>query len=343
MKKFIALTVMLAFGITPQAWADPATLDDVTVVNTWADRTGDQHPLAVIRGGVVTLSDKNSIIQETDTELIEHTSAEFVVVVPDAAKTKDQHWSLPAAGEPEDLVRDKMTRLVFETSEENAHARLGKMSGPGTMKFDKPVDMAAPGSYAQGVEFEKSGLYVAEIILNNHSTVWKFYVGDAPVRPDYAGIKRGLADVQQSLRELTKEIEQASTPPSGVDTEEPEAAEPAPVAAPVIPQEKPQSHSKPQQKPSHKPKEEKVKEKKPKEKTKEKKEPKEDKKPERKPAPKSERESTTHVKKAEEQDVRTAAESIRKRGWWSGFLLGLGAMAMVGGIVFFSQAKNMKK
>ncbi|CAB0538272.1 hypothetical protein [Corynebacterium diphtheriae] len=334
MKKFIALTVMLAFGITPQAWADPATLDDVTVVNTWADRTGDQHPLAVIRGGVVTLSDKNSIIQETDTELIEHTSAEFVVVVPDAAKTKDQHWSLPEAGEPEDLVRDNMTRLVFETAEENAHARLGKMSGPGTMKFDKPVDMAAPGSYAQGVEFEKPGLYVAEIILNNHSTVWKFYVGDAPVRPDYAGIKRGLADVQQSLRELTKEIEQASTPPSVVETEEPEAAEPAP----VIPQEKPQSHSKPQQKPqpkpSQKPKEKKVKEKK---------EPKEDKKPERKPAPKSERESTTHVKKAEEQDVRTAAEAIRKRGWWSGFLLGLGAMAMVGGIVFFSQAKNMKK
>ncbi|OSQ07285.1 hypothetical protein B1A61_04130 [Corynebacterium diphtheriae] len=334
MKKFIALTVMLAFGITPQAWADPATLDDVTVVNTWADRTGDQHPLAVIRGGVVTLSDKNSIIQETDTELIEHTSAEFVVVVPDAAKTKDQHWSLPEAGEPEDLVRDNMTRLVFETAEENAHARLGKMSGPGTMKFDKPVDMAAPGSYAQGVEFEKPGLYVAEIILNNHSTVWKFYVGDAPVRPDYAGIKRGLADVQQSLRELTKEIEQASTPPSVVETEEPEAAEPAP----VIPQEKPQSHSipqqKPQPKPSHKPKEKKVKEKK---------EPKEDKKPERKPAPKSERESTTHVKKAEEQDVRTAAEAIRKRGWWSGFLLGLGAMAMVGGIVFFSQAKNMKK
>ncbi|CAB0890538.1 hypothetical protein FRC0426_00327 [Corynebacterium diphtheriae] len=334
MKKFIALTVMLAFGITPQAWADPATLDDVTVVNTWADRTGDQHPLAVIRGGVVTLSDKNSIIQETDTELIEHTSAEFVVVVPDAAKTKDQHWSLPAAGEPEDLVRDKMTRLVFETSEENAHARLGKMSGPGTMKFDKPVDMAAPGSYAQGVEFEKPGLYVAEIILNNHSTVWKFYVGDAPARPDYAGIKRGLADVQQSLRELTKEIEQASTPPSVVETEEPEAAEPAP----VIPQEKPQSHSKPQPKPqpkpSQKPKEKKVKEKK---------EPKEDKKPERKPAPKSERESTTHAKKAEEQDVRTAAEAIRKRGWWSGFLLGLGAMAMVGGIVFFSQAKNMKK
>ncbi|CAB0950910.1 hypothetical protein FRC0482_00386 [Corynebacterium diphtheriae] len=334
MKKFIALTVMLAFGITPQAWADPATLDDVTVVNTWADRTGDQHPLAVIRGGVVTLSDKNSIIQETDTELIEHTSAEFVVVVPDAAKTKDQHWSLPAAGEPEDLVRDNMTRLVFETSEENAHARLGKMSGPGTMKFDKPVDMAAPESYAQGVEFEKPGLYVAEIILNNHSTVWKFYVGDAPVRPDYAGIKRRLADVQQSLRELTKEIEQASTPPSVVETEEPEAAEPAP----VIPQEKPQSHSKPQQKPqpkpSHKPKEKKVKEKK---------EPKEDKKPDRKPAPKSERESTTHVKKAEEQDVRTAAEAIRKRGWWSGFLLGLGAMAMVGGIVFFSQAKNMKK
>lgn len=335
MKKFIALTVMLAFGITPQAWADPATLDDVTVVNTWADRTGDQHPLAVIRGGVVTLSDKNSIIQETDTELIEHTSAEFVVVVPDAAKTKDQHWSLPAAGEPEDLVRDSMTRLVFETSEENAHARLGKMSGPGTMKFDKPVDMAAPGSYAQGVEFEKPGLYAAEIILNNHSTVWKFYVGDASVRPDYAGIKRGLADVQQSLRELTKEIEQASTPPSVVETEEPEAA---PVAAPVIPQEKLQSHSKPQQKPrqkpSHKPKEKKVKEKK---------EPKEDKKPERKPAPKSERESTAHVKKAEEQDVRTAAEAIRKRGWWSGFLLGLGAMAMVGGIVFFSQAKNMKK
>ncbi|OWN71796.1 hypothetical protein AY516_06885 [Corynebacterium diphtheriae bv. mitis] len=334
MKKFIALTVMLAFGITPQAWADPATLDDVTVVNTWADRTGDQHPLAVIRGGVVTLSDKNSIIQETDTELIEHTSAEFVVVVPDAAKTKDQHWSLPEAGEPEDLVRDNMTRLVFETAEENAHARLGKMSGPGTMKFDKPVDMAAPGSYAQGVEFEKPGLYVAEIILNNHSTVWKFYVGDAPVRPDYAGIKRGLADVQQSLRELTKEIEQASTPPSVVETEEPEAAEPAP----VIPQEKPQSHSKPQPKPqpkpSQKPKEKKVKEKK---------EPKEDKKPERKPAPKSERESTTHVKKAEEQDVRTAAEAIRKRGWWSGFLLGLGAMAMVGGIVFFSQAKNMKK
>ncbi|CAB0557118.1 hypothetical protein CIP107518_01343 [Corynebacterium diphtheriae] len=334
MKKFIALTVMLAFGITPQAWADPATLDDLTVVNTWADRTGDQHPLAVIRGGVVTLSDKNSIIQETDTELIEHTSAEFVVVVPDAAKTKDQHWSLPAAGEPEDLVRDKMTRLVFETAEENAHARLGKMSGPGTMKFDKPVDMAAPGSYAQGVEFEKPGLYVAEIILNNHSTVWKFYVGDAPVRPDYAGIKRGLADVQQSLRELTKEIEQASTPSSVVETEEPEAAEPAP----VIPQEKPQSHSipqqKPQPKPSHKPKEKKVKEKK---------EPKEDKKPDRKPAPKSERESTTHVKKAEEQDVRTAAEAIRKRGWWSGFLLGLGAMAMVGGIVFFSQAKNMKK
>lgn len=334
MKKFIALTVMLAFGITPQAWADPATLDDVTVVNTWADRTGDQHPLAVIRGGVVTLSDKNSIIQETDTELIEHTSAEFVVVVPDAAKTKDQHWSLPEAGEPEDLVRDNMTRLVFETAEENAHARLGKMSGPGTMKFDKPVDMAAPGSYAQGVEFEKPGLYVAEIILNNHSTVWKFYVGDAPVRLDYAGIKRGLADVQQSLRELTKEIEQASTPPSVVETEEPEAAEPAP----VIPQEKPQSHSKPQQKPqpkpSHKPKEKKVKEKK---------EPKEDKKPDRKPAPKSERESTTHVKKAEEQDVRTAAEAIRKRGWWSGFLLGLGAMAMVGGIVFFSQAKNMKK
>lgn len=334
MKKIIALTVMLAFGITPQAWADPATLDDVTVVNTWADRTGDQHPLAVIRGGVVTLSDKNSIIQETDTELIEHTSAEFVVVVPDAAKTKDQHWSLPEAGEPEDLVRDNMTRLVFETAEENAHARLGKMSGPGTMKFDKPVDMAAPGSYAQGVEFEKPGLYVAEIILNNHSTVWKFYVGDAPVRPDYAGIKRGLADVQQSLRELTKEIEQASTPPSVVETEEPEAAEPAP----VIPQEKPQSHSKPQQKPqpkpSQKPKEKKVKEKK---------EPKEDKKPERKPAPKSERESTTHVKKAEEQDVRTAAEAIRKRGWWSGFLLGLGAMAMVGGIVFFSQAKNMKK
>ncbi|CAB0678083.1 hypothetical protein FRC0069_00333 [Corynebacterium diphtheriae] len=334
MKKFIALTVILAFGITPQAWADPATLDDVTVVNTWADRTGDQHPLAVIRGGVVTLSDKNSIIQETDTELIEHTSAEFVVVVPDAAKTKDQHWSLPAAGEPEDLVRDKMTRLVFETSEENAHARLGKMSGPGTMKFDKPVDMAAPGSYAQGVEFEKPGLYVAEIILNNHSTVWKFYVGDAPARLDYAGIKRGLADVQQSLRELTKEIEQASTPPSVVETEEPEAAEPAP----VIPQEKPQSHSKPQQKPSQKPQQ------KPKEKkVKEKKEPKEDKKPERKPAPKSERESTTHVKKAEEQDVRTAAEAIRKRGWWSGFLLGLGAMAMVGGIVFFSQAKNMKK
>ncbi|CAB0886215.1 hypothetical protein FRC0436_00180 [Corynebacterium diphtheriae] len=334
MKKFIALTVMLAFGITPQAWADPATLDDVTVVNTWADRTGDQHPLAVIRGGVVTVSDKNSIIQETDTELIEHTSAEFVVVVPDAAKTKDQHWSLPEAGEPEDLVRDNMTRLVFETAEENAHARLGKMSGPGTMKFDKPVDMAAPGSYAQGVEFEKPGLYVAEIILNNHSTVWKFYVGDAPVRPDYAGIKRGLADVQQSLRELTKEIEQASTPPSVVETEEPEAAEPAP----VIPQEKPQSHSipqqKPQPKPSHKPKEKKVKEKK---------EPKEDKKPDRKPAPKSERESTTHVKKAEEQDVRTAAEAIRKRGWWSGFLLGLGAMAMVGGIVFFSQAKNMKK
>lgn len=334
MKKFIALTVMLAFGITPQAWADPATLDDVTVVNTWADRTGDQHPLAVIRGGVVTLSDKNSIIQETDTELIEHTSAEFVVVVPDAAKTKDQHWSLPAAGEPEDLVRDNMTRLVFETSEENAHARLGKMSGPGTMKFDKPVDMAAPGSYAQGVEFEKPGLYVAEIILNNQSTVWKFYVGDAPVRPDYAGIKRGLADVQQSLRELTKEIEQASTPPSVVETEEPEAAE----SAPVMPQEKPQSHSKPQQKPqqkpSHKPKEKKVKEKK---------EPKEDKKPDRKPASKSERESTTHVKKAEEQDVRTAAEAIRKRGWWSGFLLGLGAMAMVGGIVFFSQAKNMKK
>ncbi|CAB0920008.1 hypothetical protein FRC0431_00475 [Corynebacterium diphtheriae] len=334
MKKFIALTVMLAFGITPQAWADPATLDDVTVVNTWADRTGDQHPLAVIRGGVVTLSDKNSIVQETDTELIEHTSAEFVVVVPDAAKTKDQHWSLPEAGEPEDLVRDNMTRLVFETAEENAHARLGKMSGPGTMKFDKPVDMAAPGSYAQGVEFEKPGLYVAEIILNNHSTVWKFYVGDAPVRPDYAGIKRRLADVQQSLRELTKEIEQASTPPSVVETEEPEAAEPAP----VIPQEKPQSHSKPQQKPqpkpSHKPKEKKVKEKK---------EPKEDKKPDRKPAPKSERESTTHVKKAEEQDVRTAAEAIRKRGWWSGFLLGLGAMAMVGGIVFFSQAKNMKK
>ncbi|CAB0585326.1 hypothetical protein CIP107549_00440 [Corynebacterium diphtheriae] len=334
MKKFIALTVMLAFGITPQAWADPATLDDVTVVNTWADRTGDQHPLAVIRGGVVTLSDKNSIVQETDTELIEHTSAEFVVVVPDAAKTKDQHWSLPEAGEPEDLVRDNMTRLVFETAEENAHARLGKMSGPGTMKFDKPVDMAAPGSYAQGVEFEKPGLYVAEIILNNHSTVWKFYVGDAPVRPDYAGIKRGLADVQQSLRELTKEIEQASTPPSVVETEEPEAAEPAP----VIPQEKPQSHSKPQQKPqpkpSHKPKEKKVKEKK---------EPKEDKKPDRKPAPKSERESTTHVKKAEEQDVRTAAEAIRKRGWWSGFLLGLGAMAMVGDIVFFSQAKNMKK
>lgn len=334
MKKFIALTVMLAFGITPQAWADPATLDDVTVVNTWADRTGDQHPLAVIRRGVVTLSDKNSIIQETDTELIEHTSAEFVVVVPDAAKTKDQHWSLPEAGEPEDLVRDNMTRLVFETAEENAHARLGKMSGPGTMKFDKPVDMAAPGSYAQGVEFEKPGLYVAEIILNNHSTVWKFYVGDAPVRPDYAGIKRGLADVQQSLRELTKEIEQVSTPPSVVETEEPEAAEPAP----VIPQEKPQSHSipqqKPQPKPSHKPKEKKVKEKK---------EPKEDKKPDRKPAPKSERESTTHVKKAEEQDVRTAAEAIRKRGWWSGFLLGLGAMAMVGGIVFFSQAKNMKK
>ncbi|CAB0809174.1 hypothetical protein FRC0293_00328 [Corynebacterium diphtheriae] len=334
MKKFIALTVMLAFGITPQAWADPATLDDVTVVNTWADRTGDQHPLAVIRGGVVTLSDKNSIVQETDTELIEHTSAEFVVVVPDAAKTKDQHWSLPAAGEPEDLVRDNMTRLIFETSEENAHARLGKMSGPGTMKFDKPVDMAAPGSYAQGVEFEKPGLYAAEIILNNHSTVWKFYVGDAPVRPDYAGIKRGLADVQQSLRELTKEIEQASTPPSVVETEEPEAAEPAP----VIPQEKPQSHSKPQQKPqpkpSHKPKEKKVKEKK---------EPKEDKKPDRKPAPKSERESTTHVKKAEEQDARSSAESIRKRGWWSGFLLGLGAMAMVGGIVFFSQAKNMKK
>ncbi|CAB1030035.1 hypothetical protein FRC0546_00343 [Corynebacterium diphtheriae] len=330
MKKFIALTVMLAFGITPQAWADPATLDDVTVVNTWADRTGDQHPLAVIRGGVVTLSDKNSIIQETDTELIEHTSAEFVVVVPDAAKTKDQHWSLPAAGEPEDLVCDNMTRLVFETSEENAHARLGKMSGPGTMKFDKPVDMAAPGSYAQGVEFEKPGLYVAEIILNNQSTVWKFYVGDAPVRPDYAGIKRGLADVQQSLRELTKEMEQASTPPSVVETEEPEAAE----SAPVMPQEKPQSHSKPQQKPSHKPKEKKVKEKK---------EPKEDKKPDRKPAPKSERESTTHVKKAEEQDVRTAAEAIRKRGWWSGFLLGLGAMAMVGGIVFFSQAKNMKK
>lgn len=334
MKKFIALTVMLAFGITPQAWADPATLDDVTVVNTWADRTGDQHPLAVIRGGVVTLSDKNSIIQETDTELIEHTSAEFVVVVPDAAKTKDQHWSLPAAGEPEDLVRDNMTRLVFETSEENAHARLGKMSGPGTMKFDKPVDMAAPGSYAQGAEFEKPGLYVAEIILNNQSTVWKFYVGDAPVRPDYAGIKRGLADVQQSLRELTKEIEQASTPPSVVETEEPEAAE----SAPVMPQEKPQSHSKPQQKPqqkpSHKPKEKKVKEKK---------EPKEDKNPDRKPAPKSERESTTHVKKAEEQDVRTAAEAIRKRGWWSGFLLGLGAMAMVGGIVFFSQAKNMKK
>nr|WP_199319911.1 hypothetical protein [Corynebacterium diphtheriae] len=325
---------MLAFGITPQAWADPATLDDVTVVNTWADRTGDQHPLAVIRGGVVTLSDKNSIVQETDTELIEHTSAEFVVVVPDAAKTKDQHWSLPAAGEPEDLVRDKMTRLVFETSEENAHARLGKMSGPGTMKFDKPVDMAAPGSYAQGVEFEKPGLYVAEIILNNHSTVWKFYVGDAPARLDYAGIKRGLADVQQSLRELTKEIEQASTPPSVVETEEPEAAEPAP----VIPQEKPQSHSKPQQKPSQKPQQ------KPKEKkVKEKKEPKEDKKPERKPAPKSERESTTHAKKAEEQDVRTAAEAIRKRGWWSGFLLGLGAMAMVGGIVFFSQAKNMKK
>lgn len=202
------------------------------------------------------------------------------------------------------------------------------------MKFDKPVDMAAPGSYAQGVEFEKPGLYVAEIILNNHSTVWKFYVGDAPVRPDYAGIKRGLADVQQSLRELTKEIEQASTPSSVVETEEPEAAEPAP----VIPQEKPQSHSipqqKPQPKPSHKPKEKKVKEKK---------EPKEDKKPDRKPAPKSERESTTHVKKAEEQDVRTAAEAIRKRGWWSGFLLGLGAMAMVGGIVFFSQAKNMKK
>ncbi|CAB0848570.1 hypothetical protein FRC0360_00404 [Corynebacterium diphtheriae] len=333
MKKFIALTVMLAFGITPQAWADPATLDDVTVVNTWADRTGDQHPLAVIRGGVVTLSDKNSIIQETDTELIEHTSAEFVVVVPDVAKTKHQHWSLPAAGEPEDLVRDNMTRLVFETSEENAHARLGKMSGPGTMKFDKPVDMAAPGSYAQGVEFEKPGLYVAEIILNNQSTVWKFYVGDAPARPNYAGIKRGLADVQQSLGELTKEMEKASTSPSVVETEESEVVEPAPAVAPAMSPDKPQSQPKPQ----HKPKEKKVKEKKPKEKTKE------EKKPERKPAPKSERESTTHVKKAEEQDVRTAAEAIRKRGWWSGFLLGLGAMAMLGGIVFFSQAKNMKK
>ncbi|UWE71901.1 hypothetical protein NY055_03490 [Corynebacterium diphtheriae bv. mitis] len=333
MKKFIALTVMLAFGITPQAWADPATLDDVTVVNTWADRTGDQHPLAVIRGGVVTLSDKNSIIQETDTELIEHTSAEFVVVVPDVAKTKHQHWSLPAAGEPENLVRDNMTRLVFETSEENAHARLGKMSGPGTMKFDKPVDMAAPGSYAQGVEFEKPGLYVAEIILNNQSTVWKFYVGDAPARPNYAGIKRGLADVQQSLGELTKEMEKASTSPSVVETEESEVVEPAPAVAPAMSPDKPQSQPKPQ----HKPKEKKVKEKKPKEKTKE------EKKPERKPAPKSERESTTHVKKAEEQDVRTAAEAIRKRGWWSGFLLGLGAMAMLGGIVFFSQAKNMKK
>lgn len=333
MKKFIALTVMLAFGITPQAWADPATLDDVTVVNTWADRTGDQHPLAVIRGGVVTLSDKNSIIQETDTELIEHTSAEFVVVVPDVAKTKHQHWSLPAAGEPEDLVRDNMTRLVFETSEENAHARLGKMSGPGTMKFDKPVDMAAPGSYAQGVEFEKPGLYVAEIILNNQSTVWKFYVGDAPARPNYAGIKRGLADVQQSLGELTKEMEKASTSPSVVEKEESEVVEPALAVAPAMSPDKPQSQPKPQ----HKPKEKKVKEKKPKEKTKE------EKKPERKPAPKSERESTTHVKKAEEQDVRTAAEAIRKRGWWSGFLLGLGAMAMLGGIVFFSQAKNMKK
>lgn len=333
MKKLIAFTAVLAFGITPQVWADPAKLDDVTVVTTWAEHTGDQHPLAVIRGGVVTLSDKDGIVQETDTELIEHASEEFVIVVPDAAKTKDQHWLLPMAGEPEDLMRDKMSRIVFETSKEDTHVRLGKISGPGIMKFDKPVDMAVPGDYAQGVEFEKPGLYTAEIILNNRSTVWKFYVGDAPARPNYAGIKRGLADVQQSLGELTKEIERASTSPSVVETEEPEVVEPAPVVAPAMSPDKPQSQPKPQ----HKPKEKKVKEKKPKEKTKE------EKKPERKPAPKSERESTTHVKKAEEQDVRTAAEAIRKRGWWSGFLLGLGAMAMLGGIVFFSQAKNMKK
>ncbi|AKP07980.1 Hypothetical protein Cp262_0312 [Corynebacterium pseudotuberculosis] len=52
---------------------------------------------------------------------------------------------------------------------------------------------------------------------------------------------------------------------------------------------------------------------------------------------------TDEAQGASNEKIAATGESMRKRGWWTGFLFGLGAMAMLGGVVFFTQARNIAK
>ncbi|ARU45481.1 hypothetical protein [Corynebacterium silvaticum] len=62
-----------------------------------------------------------------------------------------------------------------------------------------------------------------------------------------------------------------------------------------------------------------------------------------KPAEKTADNKADEAQEASNEKIAATGESMRKRGWWTGFLFGLGAMAMLGGVVFFTQARNIAK
>lgn len=62
-----------------------------------------------------------------------------------------------------------------------------------------------------------------------------------------------------------------------------------------------------------------------------------------KPAEKTSDNKADEAQEASDEKIAATGESMRKRGWWTGFLFGLGAMAMLGGMVFFAQARNITK
>ncbi|QQU26207.1 hypothetical protein [Corynebacterium ulcerans] len=62
-----------------------------------------------------------------------------------------------------------------------------------------------------------------------------------------------------------------------------------------------------------------------------------------KPAEKTSDNNADEAQEASNEKIAATGESMRKRGWWTGFLFGLGAMAMLGGMVFFAQARNITK
>lgn len=62
-----------------------------------------------------------------------------------------------------------------------------------------------------------------------------------------------------------------------------------------------------------------------------------------KPAEKTPDNKADEAQEASNEKIAATGESMRKRGWWTGFLFGLGAMAMLGGMVFFAQARNITK